>query len=398
MIKEVFYLDNSIMNYDWGIKNKLSELLGNKDYSNLPEAELWIGTHTKAPSKIFNNKRFKTLKEAIEKNIYEILGNKVADKFNELPFLLKLLTVGKPLSIQAHPNKKLAEEGFEKENKRGIYYFSSKRNYRDSNHKPEMLYALTPFYLMHGFRSKAEIINNLKKIQDPILNEIIIKYKDKRSSNFIKEIFYRIISLENNIKNKIIKSVISASKKHKGELIFDWIIRLYDMYSYDLGVIAPLYLNIYELKPGEACFISSQTLHSYLEGIGIELMANSDNVIRGGLTNKYVDIKELLKIIIFKESKIQKLKPTTKIKNEVIYKSLSEEFQLSYIELNDEFYIGQKNRNVEIFFCLDGGGYIKINKSKKYEFTKGDSFCVPSSIKEYEISGKGIIYKATSPI
>jgi len=228
MIK-IHKLQNQIKHYDWGSAKQIPDLLGIKDNDpEKPYAEMWMGTHPSAPS----------LAADSGVSLKEISG--------ELPFLLKLIAVEKPLSIQVHPNKEQAQEGFKRENDAGISIDSPLRNYKDRNEKNELICAITPFTIIAGF-------------MEP---------------------------------NKIYASLGGDSLREQWDLVR----KLESLFPHDVGVFSPLYLNIINLQPGQGLFLPAGTPHSYISGFGVELMTNSDNVIRGGLTSKHVDSDELKKI------------------------------------------------------------------------------------------------------
>ena len=198
-MKKISLLKNSIQEYDWGSKTAIPELLGQAAPAEKPQAELWMGAHPKAPSRVYCDGVWRSLIEVIAENPEEVLGRETAHKFsNGLPFLFKVLAAAKPLSIQAHPNQGQAKEGFLRENEIGIPLGAVKRNYRDQNHKPEIICALTPFWALNGFRQVKEILRLLGEIQVPPLVEALSFLKNHSNRQELKGFFYHLMTVEKN--------------------------------------------------------------------------------------------------------------------------------------------------------------------------------------------------------
>ncbi|MDI6688778.1 MAG: hypothetical protein QME06_11220, partial [Desulfobacterales bacterium] len=182
--------------------------------------------------------------------------------------------------------------------------------------------------------------------------------------------------------------------------LFKWIIKLYNEYKADIGIFSPILLNLVCLKPGQAMFIQSGALHSYLDGVGVELMANSDNVLRGGLTPKHVDVQELLSVLDFEEKDINII-ASKKCKDfEMIYPSPAEEFVLSVISGNKEIaYKSLAKRSIEIILCTHGKALISDTENNiAIDLNKGVSVVIPACVKNYTINGKATLYKAAVPL
>lgn len=386
--KEIFFLKNSIQNYDWGSREFIPKLLGNPP-SEIPQAELWMGAHPKAPSLVKTQTGWLPLNELIKFQRESILG-----KFETFPFLMKVIATEKPLSIQAHPDEKHAIEGYKRENQKGIPLNSSIRNYRDTNSKPELLCALTEFTALKGFRAPKEILELLEKI--PI--QYLKKEKEalKLKENPIKELFKNIISKrkEPHLKEKIIRELIEVVKKGGFEdSISKTLLLLYEFYPHDIGILSPLFLNIIQLKPYEAIYIAPGELHAYLEGAGIELMSNSDNVIRGGLTSKHVDTAELINILNYEPSITGKLPSKEKIDGHILYQSPDNKLSLGVIFIKDKkFSMENKKRLPQILICTHGNLRLITENGKSYKINKGDSVLIPSAILKYSIEGNGIVF------
>ncbi|GAB4363856.1 MAG: mannose-6-phosphate isomerase, class I [Spirochaetales bacterium] len=287
-----------VQDYPWGSKRWIPEFLGLPASDGKPWAELWYGAHSKAPSRVDGSDA--DLLRWIKDDPDRILGSRVVHAFGpQLPFLLKLLAAAEPLSIQCHPTREQAREGYERENRLGIPLDSPQRNYKDPNHKPEILLALHPCTALCGFRSPVAILEGFSRLVPlvPDLEEFFPLLERGDLAGFFRTFL--------TLPRKVLGSWIRTCRTHlfrEGDPARPedrWFGRLADRYPDDPGCFAPFYLNLVELAPGEALFLEAGILHAYLMGFGIELMANSDNVLRGGLTSKHMDVEELLKIVRF---------------------------------------------------------------------------------------------------
>jgi len=322
----IYKLENVVKNYDWGSPEWLPAFLGKKNISRIPWAELWMGVNPSGPSRVIPGSC--PLSELIGQNPRIFLGKETADRYGTLPFLLKIIAAAKPLSIQVHPNAEQARQGFERENREGIPLDAPNRNYRDPNLKSEILCALGPFATLCGFR-KAEEIALLMDIL--LLNTgigrsgmrgamenlvLTLKKEDGYPGNSpLKDFLSSLFALDSETLLAIglfIKTIQPQLEREFPEYRDEWQLCSYlaTLHPGDSGIIAPLYLNILELEQEEAIFIPAGTPHSYINGIGIELLSDSDNVLRGGLTSKHVDHAELMKIMDFSEFMPEIMQPS----------------------------------------------------------------------------------------
>ncbi|URQ62454.1 mannose-6-phosphate isomerase [Pantoea alhagi] len=292
----MFKLHNSLQNYAWGSKTALTEMYGIRNPTQQPMAELWMGAHPKSSSRIEVNGELRSLREMIEADKPGLLGEKVAARFGELPFLFKVLCAEQPLSIQVHPGKSAAEAGFARENAAGIPLSAPERNYKDANHKPELVYALTPFLAINGFRPFAEIISLLQPVAGA--HPAIAHFLQQPDEASLATLFSSLLSLQQAEKQRAIDILKATLHTQHGE---PWrtIRNIAEEYPDDSGLFSPLLLNLIELQPGEAMFLFAETPHAYLRGVALEVMANSDNVLRAGLTPKHIDVDELMANVKF---------------------------------------------------------------------------------------------------
>jgi len=401
-MRKIGLLKNTIQEYAWGSRTAIPELLGQPVPAEKPQAELWMGAHPKAPSQVLSDGIWRSLPEVIQESPAETLGQEVATRFShKLPFLFKVLAAARPLSIQAHPNKEQAEQGFARENELGVPLDAPQRNYRDDNHKPEIICALTPFCALNGFRKLEEALRLLEKIRVPGLAEIVSFLRSHPNRDGLKKFFNHLMTTDRGKQRKIVEQAVnSAEQQTNEEPVWTWMIKLNEEYPGDMGVLSPLFLNLVRLKPQQAMYLPAGELHGYLEGVGIELMANSDNVLRGGLTPKHIDVQELLTVLNFTDGDLNILGPENLAFGEAIYSTEAEEFVLSVMRLNKGApFSSPRNRSVEIMICTEGEVSVTdLSAGDITNLTRGISIIVPAAVEQYRIEGEATLYKATVPV
>jgi mannose-6-phosphate isomerase len=330
----IYKLHNQVKHYEWGSLGLIPRLLGT-EADGTPWAELWMGSHSSAPSRVSLPEGEKNLGEFIAGDPCHFLGKEITEKYGALPFLFKLLAVEKPLSIQAHPNLAQAREGFERENRAGLAPDAPNRNYRDSNHKPEILCALSPFTGMCGFRTPDEIrqllavFSALREGFAPLLRALEIPDPTDALRNFLSGLFGLSFKLR-KILTEFILSTGDAPLVNGEGVEWQLMRQFARLYPNDPAILSPLYLNVFHLEPGEAIFLKAGLLHAYIHGFAVELMADSDNVLRGGLSSKHIDIPELMKVLDWNPAKPQIIKPEPGISC-FTYPTPCDEFSLAVI-------------------------------------------------------------------
>jgi mannose-6-phosphate isomerase len=396
-MKMIYKMKNTIQDYAWGSVSAIPELLGYVNRDNKPQAELWMGSHHRGESLLINGDEDISLSKLIKKNKNDILSEKIASVYGDLPFLFKVLAAGSPLSIQVHPDKKQAEEGFARENESSVPLDAFNRNYKDDNHKPEIICALTPFWAMRGFRNSDSIIDNFRTADLPSFRKEVDQFSESGDPEGLKSFFNSIMSLEGDKKNSFIEELVGAAEKIDNDT-FHWVLRLYEKYPEDAAIAAPLYLNLVKLEPGEALYLDAGELHAYLDGMGMELMASSDNVLRGGLTPKHIDREELKKILKFTGGDPQILRAETVSDTLSAYSTPSDEFQLSRIDLASgrNFEISEKNA-VQILFVSEGDVRFFNDSGDSLSAEKGESIFVPFDAGKWNLSGDAVLYCASIP-
>ncbi len=394
-------LKNRIMPYAWGSTTAIQDLLGcAPDHEDTPWAELWMGAHAKAPSAVEWRGDWVNLDRLVQQYPVEILGEAAARRFsNTFPYLFKVLAAEKPLSIQAHPDRDRAQFGFMHENAIGVPLDAPERNYKDDRHKPECLCALQPFTALNGFRPVEEILDGINRVCPGGLKTEIDALARHPDANGIKTFFGALMTLSDDRKTKIINEVAANAANLPTESN-RWIRILLHHYPDDIGILSPLLLNLVHLLPGQAMFLPAGRLHAYLEGVGIELMANSDNVLRGGLTPKHIDVPELLKTLAFDPVSVEILRPVPVRACEKQYPTDVSEFSLSEIRITPEItYRAPSERGAEILLCITGTAHIHYNDNcDPLSFTKGESVLIPADVRFYRIEGEARIFKAAIPI
>ncbi len=404
-MRKIGLLKNTIQEYAWGAwgsRTAILELLGQSVPADKPQAELWMGAHPKAPSQVFADGLWRSLPEVIQESPEETLGQEVAARFsNKLPFLFKVLAAAKPLSIQAHPNKEQAGQGFARENELGIPLDAPHRNYRDDNHKPEIICALTPFWALNGFRKIEETLSLLEEARIPGLAEIVSFLRSHPNRDGLKKFFNHLMTTDSGKQRKIVEQAVNyAEKRTHEEPVWTWMIKLNEEYPGDKGVLSPIFLNLIRLEPQQAMYLPAGELHGYLEGVGIELMANSDNVLRGGLTPKHIDVQELLAVLNFTDGDLNILSPENLTPGEAIYSTEAEEFVLSVIRIKKAApFSSPGDRSVEMMMCTEGEVSVTdLSAGDITRLTRGISIIVPAAVEQYSIEGDGILYKAAVPV
>jgi mannose-6-phosphate isomerase len=399
MDQSVFVLDNPIQNYAWGSRTALAGLLGRPAPSALPEAELWIGAHPKAPSRVVAPAGLGTLDHAIQNDPVRILGHEVCDHFgNELPFLLKVLAAAEPLSIQAHPSHDQARQGWARENAEGVPVDAPRRNYRDPNHKPELVSALTTFTTLEGFRPLDEIARNLEPVARPEIAPELGRLAREQNPLALRALFARLMTLDREEQAPVLKrGTGEAARRRKTDPAWEWVARLMTHYPGDVSAFAPLYLNVVTLAPGDALFLPAGELHTYLEGTALEIMANSDNVLRGGLTPKHVDVPELLSTLVFEGRRPEVLKAVDAGPGERVYRTPAREFELGLLTVEpDRPFTPSPGRGVEILLGLSGETSLRAGEDLT-PLGAGRSVLVPASLDSYSIEGSGRVCRARVP-
>ena len=394
---DIYRLENVIQPYSWGSKTAIADLFGRPSPAKQPEAELWMGTHPKGPSTVIGYKSKILLQDLINRHPVDILGHNVALRYgNALPYLFKVLAAAQPLSIQAHPSKRQAITGFLRENRQAKALDAPDRSYRDDNHKPEIICALAPFWVLSGFRPATEAAKLLAPVCPHDFNDALQILKRNQKLG-LRKFFEAMLTLPAVKQQSVASEIIDKAKPlAEASSVYRWMVDLARVYPADMGILSPALMNLVCLEPGQAMYLPAGQLHTYLNGVGIELMANSDNVLRGGLTSKHVDVPELLNVVHFEETPINILVPEQIGPVESRYECPVADFSLSIIRPTQrQRHVAPPDRNVEILLCTAGEGCIETgSQGRSLTLKKGDSLVVPAGLDSYVIHGEITIYKA----
>lgn len=331
----MFHLHNGIRAYHWGSPDAISRLLGHSAQIT-PQAELWLGAHPANPSQITSTGQ--GLDALIAEAPQQLLGEQINARFGQLPFLMKVLAATQPLSIQVHPSIAQAREGYQREDAAGIARTASDRNYKDTNHKPEMLYAISDFVALSGFRLPSQILQDLGQVEAQLSREALATHTElvRCLSSEIRPLGQAlqliltggqpIRQLASELVQAIEATPALAAQPQLAEVAWTA-----GFYPGDPGVLVALLMNVVTLKPGEAISLGAGNIHAYLRGVGIEVMANSDNVLRGGLTSKHIDVAELLAVTLTEPGLPNRLTAQDLGPEHVLFTPQFDEFQLQVL-------------------------------------------------------------------
>jgi mannose-6-phosphate isomerase len=388
----MWQLQNTVRHHPWGSRTVIPELLGEPSPADEPYAELWMGAHPDAPSVLSSGT---SLDKAIEEQPDAMLGARVRERFGDrLPFLLKVLAADKPLSLQAHPTNEQAQAGFAAEEAAGVPRDDPKRTFKDPHHKPELLLALTPVEALCGFRPVEESLHCLAKLQVSELKPTIAAL----ARGGLRAAIPQLISLAPETRSVLVSAVAEAGSRfvaaHDPEFIntYRWAASLAETYPADPGVVISLMCNHLTLAPGEAVFLPAGNLHAYLSGAGVEVMAGSDNVLRGGLTTKHVDLAALIEVLDFTDGRVPVLHPVLG-PGGLRYPVPVEDFDLTRVQLDAQSG-SLTTSGPQVLLCTEGAAVLG-SSDEELTLRKGESAFVPAGA-PVTARGPAVLYRATT--
>ncbi len=381
-------LRGAIQQYAWGSKSALAQLQGRAP-TGQPEAELWLGAHPVAPSKLAT----KTLIEHIAADPLAALGEPLSDRFGpRLPFLLKVLAVEEPLSLQVHPTEAQAVAGFEREQAAGIALGDPRRNYKDRSHKPELIVALTRFEALCGFRTPEQMAARLEKLQCRDLRSTVQMLEGWPDAVGVQGVVHGLLGMNDSERADVMGQVTKALERVQGEGDeFALALKLAKKYPGDVGALLTLLLNPVTLEPGQGLYLPAGNLHAYLSGLGVEVMASSDNVLRGGLTPKHVDVAELLATLSYELGSVPVV-TARRDREEDVWDVPAPEFRLSRLSL-EKGAVAPKRRGPEILLCVEGEAVVDGTR-----LPKGAALWLDATDPGYAVTGKGVVYRVTAGV
>lgn len=399
----VLPVTGKVQHYAWGGYYYLPKLLNIPVKKGENYAEFWLGTHERGSSELKNGADHPvSLKDYIEAFPVQTLGEEAARVFGHLPYLLKVLDVKDMLSIQVHPSKSDAQREFEAENLQGIELTSPQRNYKDDNHKPELMLALSEFWLLHGFKNPKTLQGILREI--PELHFLVPVF----GGDNYKKLYRHVMEMPQGQVDRHLKTLVERIVPHyqAGKLNKDkedfWVARAAMTYSngnhIDRGIFSIYFFNLLHLLPGQAVYQDAGLPHAYLEGQNVEIMSNSDNVLRGGLTPKHVDVLELLKHVKFEATVPQIISGKLVEDGREVYSTPAPDFELSRTQVAKDQELKKISHSVEIFLVFSGSVEVVEKGRKSFKRNKGESW-VSFDLADFTIRAleDAVIYQASIP-
>ncbi|MGF1431403.1 mannose-6-phosphate isomerase, class I [Kitasatospora sp. LaBMicrA B282] len=395
-------LANTVRPYAWGSTTAIPALLGTEPTGG-PQAELWLGAHPGEPSRVDRGAGPQSLDRVIAADPAAELGTATVAKFGPtLPFLLKVLAADLPLSLQVHPDLEQARAGFAAEEAAGIPIGAAHRNYKDANHKPELICALEPFDGFCGFRDPLATAELMERLAVPALAPLADLLRTKPAPQALRETLATVLSTDPVV---VAATVTELAEALDRELATDpgsrWA-GAFAGYRYaakhfpgDVGVLAALLLNHFRLQPGEAVYLGAGVPHAYLKGTGVEILANSDNVLRCGLTPKHIDVPELLRVVVFEPGEAGVRRPVPGADGEELYPVPIDEFRLSRYALTAGTERRLAGEAVQILLCTEGAVSLTDQAGQRLELTRGQSAYLPATGADTVLAGAGVLFRAT---
>ncbi len=386
-------LSGFVQHYDWGkvgVDSIISKIVGEKRH--IPMAELWFGSHPKGSSYVTVGASKYSLREVIAAFPRQVLGARVVDQFGpDLPFLFKVLSIAKPLSIQAHPDKELAKALHKRDPK----------NYPDRNHKPEIAIAVSDLQILCGFRPVREIQRMLTSVPEfkLLLSDDLVSHLLKwegGEGDFLKTLYSGVVLAPIASLRASCGALVARLKMVSEPSIEDqWVLKVCADYPEgDIGLFSFYILNLIRLSPGEAIATGPNTAHAYLSGELLECMANSDNVVRAGLTNKFKDAETLISMLEYR-SQLPQIRSTSSVDSSSNSKVIRE-FQARALKKNDKYVNMNSEDSVGLYFNLDGSCSLKY-KTEDFELHPGEACLIPASLEEHQVKCSGKVYWISVP-
>jgi mannose-6-phosphate isomerase len=397
-MQSLYKLRGVVQHYSWGGNEFIPNLIGKENEEKKPFAEYWLGAHPNSPAQLLNGEEV-SLYTAIQQSPDEVLGGRVKQEFGTLPYLFKILDVKQMLSIQVHPSIESAVKGYADENKKGIPVTAPHRNYKDQNHKPELMAALSDFWLLHGFKTEEGIYRIFDTVSE------LSFLRDEFAQKSYKGLYETVMKMPQEEVDKVLAPLMQkivpqyeAGELEKSSEHF-WAARAVLTFCknghYDRGIFSIYFFNLLHLKEGEGIYQPAGLPHAYLEGQNVEVMANSDNVLRAGLTDKHIDVPELMKHVKF-EPTVPNIIPARE-DQEQVYSTPAAEFELTKFILSDAAFFNTES--AAIFFVYDGNVALSTNEMK-LDLSRGEAALVLAN-KTFEIKPDNCtatVFAVTTPV
>lgn len=386
MSKGIYHLKGTVKHYDWGGFSFIPSLLNIHNTGERPFAEYWLGVHPLGLSFVQTNGEEKKLSELVP----------------GLPYLLKVLDVKDMLSIQVHPSREAAAKEFDRENSEGIPLDSPIRNYKDANHKPELMVALSDFWLLHGFKPEKELEFTLLNVVE--LRELLRVFNHSGYSGLYKYIMELPQVEVNRILTPLVNNLAEVYQNTEADKEDEdfWVGRAAKLFSHgeniDRGIFSFFLFNLVHLQKGEGIFQGAGVPHAYLQGQNVEIMANSDNVLRGGLTNKHIDVAELMKHIRCVPVIPEIIKGKQNSNGEIVYPVPVNDFRLSFFDLMKNEQIELIADTTEILLLTEGKVTVQ-NKDAEINLEAGNpaALILPGSTVTIKTGSGAKLFRASVP-
>ncbi|GLW75076.1 mannose-6-phosphate isomerase, class I [Kitasatospora phosalacinea] len=389
-------LATTIRPYAWGSTTALARLTG-RPPTGEPEAELWMGAHPGAPSRIDRGAGGEPLDAVIARDPAAELGPRVADRFGpRLPFLLKVLAAEHALSVQVHPTSAQAAAGYAAEDAAGVPLDAPHRIYRDRSHKPELICALGEFDALCGFRDPRATADLWQRLDLPVLAPWIETLRTAPAEQALRTVLTGALAADRARGDRAAAELPSALQKlaqGDGADAPTWAAYLAAARDYpgDPGLLAAMLLNHVHLGAGQALYLDAGVPHAYLRGLGVEIMANSDNVLRCGLTPKHVDTAALAAVVDFRPTAPHRAPAVPVGPGELEFLTPAEEFTLSRIELGAP--VGLDDDGPQLLLCTRGTARVEDGPA----LGPGDCAYVPAASGPLRLTGDATVFRAKVP-
>lgn len=379
----------TIQNYAWGSTTAIAEILG-LEQTGEPQAEYWLGAHRSAPS-VVDGQRLDTLVAEHP----EVVGRASAERFGPvLPFLLKVLAANRPLSLQAHPSREQAEEGFARENAAGVELTDPRRTYKDDWPKPELMLALTPFDALCGFREPLRTAELFEQLGIAQLDRMVAPLRLRRGAAGLAEVFLDALGRDEAhqglVDETVARCLVHAAEEGEFGDFCRTAVMLDEFYPGDSSILAALMMNRFTMQPGDGVFLPAGNMHAYLRGTGIEIMANSDNVLRGGLTSKHIDVDELVAVVDFDAAPVELVHGVQEAPGLLHFPTPAPEFSLWQVEPSDGVDVELPASDAgRVLLVVDG----EVRDARGTHLAKGESAFITAG-EAVTLSGKGTCFLA----
>lgn len=379
-------LRNGVQNYDWGSPEAIPSFVGDRR-ADVPVAEMWIGTHPLNPSTALNA-------DGTEKPLADVAG--------DLPFMVKLLAAARPLSLQVHPSRSQAEIGFAREEEAGIPLEAPQRVYKDPNHKPEMVYALTTFDSLIGFRPTAEILRVLGPLNTPLSQQLADDLRSQPGFASIVRLIERLLTQEVNPGE--VHQIVGACRTLASlgmdiKRAYATAVEIAEHHPDDVGVVISLMLNRMTLQPGEAAYLEAGVIHAHLKGLCLEVMASSDNVLRAGLTSKHIDPEGLVACLESGMARVSRVTPDFIEYDTEVFSPAGGGFALAVTQISAAAPDGVELVRSEgsVLVCTGGEVTVTSDAGEKVTLGRGESLYLSPDDRGVAVHGLGEVAQAYVP-